>query len=67
MSYNKQADIRDRQAAEWIKRDFDCSSYTDKHLHNALKFAKGCAGSESIERQKKLNKELTKRRAHLSR
>lgn len=62
MAYDKQADIRDRQAAEWIKRDFDCSNYTDKHLSNALKFALGCAGSESRERALKLRRESNKRK-----
>lgn len=60
-SYDKKACQRDREAAEWIDKEFDCSNYTDQHLFNALKFAKGCGGSESRARQRKLIKEINKR------
>lgn len=60
--YNKQADIRDQQAAAWILKDNNIySEYTDTHLKNALRFARGCGGSESQARQKMILKELKKR------
>lgn len=61
-SYYKQADRRDRAMAEEISKNFDCSHYSDLHLSNALKFAKGCAGSESLARQRKLQEEIRRRK-----
>lgn len=59
--YDKAADLRDRGHAEMIDKEFDCSKYTTKHLINALRFARGCGGSESLARQRKLEKELKRR------
>lgn len=59
--YDKQYQWRDQGRAEEIEREFDCSGYTQKHLENALRFARGCAGSESLARQKKLLAEIKRR------
>ena len=66
MTYDKQADRRDRQAASWIERDFDCTNYTNQHLRNALRFAQGCSGSEAVARSNKLRIEIDRRAASKS-
>lgn len=60
--YNKQADLRDQQNAEWFKNQHDYySEYNEKHLRNALNYAKGCGGSETLVRRKMIKRELNKR------
>lgn len=60
--YDKQADIRDQQAADWMRKQKGFySEHTEQHLRNALRFAKGCAGSEAKARAEMIEAELKRR------
>lgn len=63
--YNKHHNDRDRAAAEEI----DASSghyagHSEKHLRNALRFARGCAGLEAKARARAIRAEIRSRNAY---
>lgn len=61
--YNKQAVIRDQQMADYIRTQSNLySNHSDAHLKNALRFAKGCFGSEARAREELIKKEMRKRK-----
>lgn len=60
--YDKKYDRRDQESAEWFSKNSGYySGHSDKHLQNALRFAKGCAGSEAKIRQQMIRKEISRR------
>ena len=64
MYYDKQADLRDRYRAEEIlQSEVMYSNYTEAHLRNALRFAKGCGGNEAKARVKMIQREQNRRRS----
>lgn len=61
--YNYRLEKSDRLAAEWLRKDVNhYANHSDQHLRNALRFARGCSGSESKVRQEMIEAEMKKRR-----
>lgn len=60
--YDKRADWRDQDAARRIRDEPDMySQHTERHLRNALRFARGCFGSEAKAREYMIRQEMRKR------
>jgi len=61
--YNYKLEKCDQMAADAMRKDVHhYANHSDQHLRNALRFARGCSGSESKVRQEMIEVEMRKRR-----
>ena len=61
--YNYKLEKCDQMATDAMRKDVHhYANHSDQHLRNALRFARGCSGSESKVRQKMIEAEMKKRR-----
>lgn len=61
--YNYKLEKCDQMAADAMRKDVHhYANHSDQHLRNALRFARGCSGSESKVRQEMIEAEMRKRR-----